>query len=135
MRTAPVIGALVLLVLAVAGCGGGSSKPYTAAATAPCLRDKGFTHVTTDSSKVGFIAGFAANGGLQARTAGNTLTIAFTGAATDVPGIEKAFRNAAPKRLRPHMRDITESQGNAVLVWTVTPSQDDLQAALGCLKS
>ena len=126
------------LAVAAAGCGGSSvQKPYTAQGTAPCLRDKGFTHVTTNAAKVGFIAGFAENGGLKAEAKdGNVLTIAF--AADDTEGVastEKAFTRFAPKKLRPHINDIMESQGNAVLVWTVTPTTAQLDDVKGCLGS
>jgi hypothetical protein len=33
------------------------------------------------------------------------------------------------------MGDIMESQGNAVLVWTVSPTQQELSDAEGCLAS
>ena len=128
--------AALLVVLVLAACGGGSSKPYTAAGTKACLVRKGFTAVTTSPAKIGFIAAFAANGGLQARSAaGNVLTIAFADGAGSTPGIEKQYRKAAPASLRPHMDDIMESQGNAVLVWTVSPSQQELSDAESCLHS
>jgi hypothetical protein len=128
--------AVLLLVLVLAACGSTSSKPYTAAATKACLVNQGFTGVTTNAGKVGFIAAFAANGGLQGRSkTGNVLTIAFTDSAGSVSGIEKAFRRNAPASLRPHMSDIMESQGNAVLVWTISPISDELSAAEGCLHS
>ena len=81
--------AVLLLVLVLAACGSTSSKPYTAAATKACLVNQGFTGVTTDAGKVGFIAAFAANGGLQGRSkTGNVLTIAFTDSVGSVSGIE-----------------------------------------------
>jgi hypothetical protein len=124
----------VLLVLVLAGCGGGSSKPYTAGGTKACLVQKGFTGVTTNPDKVGFIAAFAANGGLQAKSkSGNVLTIAFTDSADSVAGTEKAYRRNAPPSLRPHIGDIMEARGNAVLVWTVSPSSQELSDAEGCL--
>jgi hypothetical protein len=133
MRRFPPLAAL-LLVLVLAACGSGSGKPYTAAATKACLVQKGFTGVTTNADKVGFIAAFAANGGLQAKSkGGNVLTIAFTDGSGAVADTEKAFRRNAPASLRPHMSDIMESQGNAVLVWTVSPTSDELSAAEGCL--
>jgi hypothetical protein len=120
--------------MVLAACGGSSTKPYTSAGSKACFAQNGFTHVTTTADKIGFIAAFAANGGLQARSAtGNVLTIAFADDATSVPGIEKEYRRAAPARLRPHMGDIMESQRNAVLVWTVSPTQTELTAAEGCL--
>jgi dihydroxyacid dehydratase/phosphogluconate dehydratase len=126
--------ALLLLAVLLAGCGGGSTKPYTAQGTVPCLRDKGFSGVTNSAPKVGFIAGFAENGGLRAKTKdGNVLTIAFTGSSAEVPGTKRAFTRQAAPQYKHHMADIMESQRNAVLVWTVTPSQQQLDAVLGCL--
>jgi hypothetical protein len=129
--------AMVAVALAslAAGCGSGTPKPYTAAGTAPCLREKGFTKVTTNPAKIGLIAGFAENGGLQATADGNVLTIAFTSDASAVPGTESAFRKAAPPSYKGHMHDIMEAQENAVLVWTVTPAQQKLDDALSCLHS
>jgi len=132
------VAVLLLLVLGVvllaSACGSGSQKPFTAEGTAPCLRQKGFEDVTTAPSKVGFIAGFAPNGGLRAKTKdANVVTIAFTGSDADVAGTRKAFTREAAPQYKHHMQDIMESQGNAVLVWTVTPSQQQLDDALGCL--
>lgn len=92
--------------------------------------------MTTSKDKVGFIAAFSANGGLQARSpSGNVLTIAFTDSPSAVAGTEEAYRKAAPARLRPHMSDILDSQRNAVLVWTVSPGQQELSDAESCLHS
>ena len=135
MRRFSVLAALAV-VLVLAGCGGRSSTPYTAAGTKECLTKNGFTGVTSDVKKIGFIAAFQANGGIQARSPqGNVLTIAFTDSTDSVPGIEKAYRKAAPARLRPHMSDIMEAQRNAVLVWTVSPSPSELTTAENCLAS
>jgi hypothetical protein len=135
-RHAAVLILVSVLAFAAAGCGAGKSKPYTAAGTAPCLRTKGFTKVTTNPAKIGLIAGFAENGGLQATGSdGNVLTIAFTSDETAVPGTESAFSKAAPPRYKGHMQDVMQSQGNAVLVWTVTPKQQKLADALACLHS
>lgn len=122
------------LALVAAGCGARSSKPFTAAGSAACFTKKGFTKVTTDPLKVGFIAGFAENGGLRATAAdGNVLTIAFAADDTSASETETAFRRHAPASLRPHMNDIMEAQRNAVLVWTTSPSAQQLADAEGCL--
>ncbi len=127
--------ATALLAVVAAGCGARSNKPFTAKGTAACMAKKGFTHVMTDPLKVGFIAGFAENGGLRATTAdGNVLTIAFT--ADDTAGVastKQAFRSHAPAKLRPRMNDIMESERNAVLVWTVSPTPTQLADAKSCL--
>jgi hypothetical protein len=128
--------AVLFLALLAAGCGVRSSKPYTANATAPCLKHKGFTAVTTNPTKVGFIAGFAANGGLKATSpTGNVLTIAFTADPTSVEGTEKAFRRYATPFYKRHMQDIMESQRNAVLVWGIAPKSSELTTAQACLAS
>ena len=136
-RRLPLILAAAALAVVAAGCGARSSKPYTAGGTVACMAKKGFTKVTANPVKVGFIAGFAENGGLKATApGGNVLTIAF--AANDTTGVEstkQAFRAHAPAKLRPHINDIMESQGNAVLVWTVTPAPAELADAEGCLHS
>jgi hypothetical protein len=129
-----------VLVVVAAGCGGsgGTSKPFTAQGTAPCLKTKGFSKVTTNPVKVGFIAGFADYGGVRgtAKNPSNVLTIAFAADdAAAVTSTKAAFTQHAPKKLRPHINDIMESEGNAVLVWTVTPTQAQLDDVKGCLHS
>jgi len=126
---------LVLAVLA-AGCGARSSTPFTAKGTVACLKKKQFTHVSTSPAKVGFIAGFAANGGIIATSpASNVVTIAFTDSADSVSSTENAFKLHAPKALRPHIGDVMRVQRNAVIVWTTTPSGDDESTVEGCLAS
>jgi hypothetical protein len=131
-RVVPALVVLAALAFLAAGCGG--SHAYTAQGTVKCLSDKGFTNVTTDPAKVGFIAAFADNGGLRATAPnGNVVTIAFAGDTSGVAGTETAFRDHASPFYKRHMSDIMESQRNAVLVWTTAPSQAQLAAALGCL--
>lgn len=133
-RAAPVL-AIAAVAVTAAGCGARSNKPYTAKGTAPCLAKKSFTQVTTNPLKVGFIAGFAENGGLKATAGdGNVLTIAFAGDETaGVASTKMAFRRHAPPALRPRIDDIMESERNAVLVWTVSPTTQELADVKGCL--
>jgi hypothetical protein len=135
IRRAFLVLALALLAGVVAGCGARSNKPFTAEGTAACMTKKGFTQVTINPVKVGFIAGFAEHGGLRALASdGNLLTIAFT--ADDTTGVqstEQAFRNHAPPKLRPRMNDIMESERNAVLVWTTSPTVAQLADVKSCL--
>jgi hypothetical protein len=129
------LGLALVVALVAAGCGVRNSRPFTAKASAPCFRSQGFSGVTTSPSRVGFIAGFADFGGLRARSAtGNLLTIAFTASPDSVASTEEAFKSHAPKSLRPHISDIMSSNRNAVLVWTVTPTGDEADAATRCLK-
>ena len=113
-----------------------NSKPFTAKATAGCLRSHGFRAVSTDPGSVGFVAGFSAHGGLVATSpSGNRLTVAFDADPSDTASTEQAFRQHAPKSLRPHLQDIMSSSRNAVLVWTITPKSDDVDAVNRCLRS
>jgi hypothetical protein len=129
------LGIALAVALLAAGCGARTSKPFTAAGTAPCLKTQGFTGVTTDSSKLPFIAAFADKGGISAISPlRNRLTIAFTADADSTGSTEQNFRARAPKGLRPHMSDIMQTNRNAVLVWTTTPDPADLDAASRCLK-
>ena len=132
---ARTFGIALAVALLAAGCGVRTTKPFTAQGSVGCLRSHGFTGVTTNPVKVGFIAGFAENGGIKARSSlGNVLTIAFTADADSTASTQQAFRSHAPKRLRPHISDIMMTNRNAVLVWTTTPDPAELDAATRCLK-
>jgi hypothetical protein len=124
---------LPLVALAVlAGCGADVASPYSAKATKPCLVKAGYP-VSTRAADVGVIAGAAARGGLRARVPGNTLTIAFGADGHDALGIARSYRRFAPKRLKKRLQDILERQRNAILVWTVAPTQRQLQTVEKCL--
>jgi hypothetical protein len=133
-RRTSVLVTLALLVLVAAGCGARNGKPFTAKGSAACFKTKGFTQVTTDPLKLGFIAAFADNGGLRATASdGNVLTVAFTADESSVASTEQAYRSHAPAKLRPRMNDIMEAERNAVLVWTVSPTAKQLADAKSCL--
>jgi len=89
------------------------------------------------SAKVGFIAGFAENGGIFAVAPGrkNTVTIAFAADTKGAGPTEKAFRAHASAFYKRHISDIMQSKRNAVLVWTTAPTQDQINTAIACLAS
>jgi hypothetical protein len=125
---------IAVAALVVAGCGVRNSKPFTAKGTAPCLKDHGFTDVTRDPSKIGFVAAFAQNGGVKGTSpTGNTVTIAFAADPDSVGSTQEAFRTHAPRAVRPHLSDIMDTNRNAVLVWTTTPKGDELDTVTRCL--
>jgi hypothetical protein len=132
MRRVLFCGAVAVLV---AGCGADVATPYTAKATAPCLKKAGFA-VSTRDADVGVIAAAAQRGGLRAvKRRENTLTIAFGLDAHNALDLARAYRRLAPARVRKHLRDILSRQRNAILVWTVAPTERDLQAVQKCLSS
>jgi hypothetical protein len=124
---------LITTALLLAGCSSGEPSAFKAAPTARCLAGKGYG-VTTDVAKVGVVAANAPNGGLLAKKPGNALTIAFGQNSDDAIKIAAALKRFAPKRLRPHIGDVLRTQKNAVLLWTVTPQQEELNKVFACLK-
>lgn len=124
---------VLVFALFVAGCTSGEPSVFKADPTAKCLRGKGYS-VTTEDTKVGVIAANAPNGGLRANEPGNALTIAFGQDSDDAIQIAAAFKRFAPKKLRPHITDVMRTQKNAVLLWTVTPPQVELNKVYACLK-
>jgi len=125
--------ALLLVAVLAAGC---NSEPanYKAEPTGKCLRDKLHYLVITDPALLGVVEGSAARGGLLVHHPGNAIRIAFGLNADDVPGIEAGFRRFAPLKLRPHIDDVMRNNKNVVFLWTVSPSQEEINAVFGCLK-
>jgi hypothetical protein len=119
--------------LFLAGCSSGEPSTFKAGPSAKCLNGEGYS-VTTDDAKVGILAANAPNGGLRANEPGNALTIAFGQNSDDAIQIAAAFKRFAPKKLKPHIDDVMRTQKNAVLLWTVTPPQDELNKVFACLK-
>jgi hypothetical protein len=131
MRLALIISIAAGLLLA--GCSSGEPSTFKSGPTARCLAGNGY-RVTTDDAKVGVVAANAPNGGLLAREPGNALTIAFAQDSDDAIKTAAAVKRFAPKKLRPHITDVMRTQKNAVLLWTVTPPQDELNKVFACLK-
>lgn len=112
------------MVLAVAsfGCGGGSSKVYSLDASRNCLAGIGETSTSLDS-----IAESASAGATRVVVNGKEAMVMFgadTGEATDlaqqyegVPGGGKVDR-----------------QGNAVVAWTDSPTDDEAGSVRDCLQ-
>jgi hypothetical protein len=121
------------LLFLLAACGGAEPAAYKAPQSAKCLSKLGY-RVTTRDRGVGVVAAAAPNGGLRAFEPGNTVTIAFGANSDDALQIEGAFRRFAPKTLRPNIDDVMRVQKNAVLLWTVTPPEDEMTKVFGCLK-
>ena len=124
---------LIALASLLAACSSGEPSTYKARPSAQCLQKLGY-RVTTVDRDVGVVAAAAPNGGLRAFEPGNTVTIAFGANQDDALQIEGAFRRFAPKKLKPNIDDVMRVQKNAVLLWTVTPPEDEMNKVFGCLK-
>ena len=127
----PVLLVIVFALLA-AGC---ETEPavYKAQPTAKCLRKHGY-RVTTDRAKLGIVEAHTANGGLLAYRPGNAIRIAFGESSDEAEGIKNGFRRFAPPKLKPHIDDVIRIQKNAVMLWTVTPPQEQINEVFACLK-
>ncbi len=124
---------MIMVGLFLSGCSSGEPSTFKAGPTASCLKGKGY-RVTTDDAQVGVVAANAPNGGLLAKEPGNALTIAFAQDSDDAIKTAAAIKRFAPKKLRPQITDVMRTQKNAVLLWTVTPPQDELNKVFACLK-
>jgi hypothetical protein len=123
---------LALLAVLAAGC---NTEPsvYKAKPTATCLRKDAY-RVTTDPARLGVVERNAFNGGLLAFHPGNAIRMAFGENSDEAPGIAQGYKRFAPKKLKPHIDDVLRIQKNAVLLWTVTPPQEEMDAVFACLK-
>ena len=125
--------ALLLAAACVAGCGNPVHSHYSVKETAPCLEKLGYT-VDRDASDHGPVEASASEGALLATEQGNAVVITFSANAREATNIRRAYRRFAPKKIRPHITDVMNSQKNAVLRWTITPPRDELDRVLGCLR-
>jgi hypothetical protein len=130
MRLVPLL--LIGIALLAAGC---NSEPsvYKADPTAKCLRKDGY-RVVTERAQLGVVEATAENRGLIAYHPGNAVRIAFGASEDDAIGLQNGYRRFVKKKVRPHILDIMRTQKNAVLLWTVTPPQDEMDKVYGCLK-
>jgi hypothetical protein len=127
------LAALLLVGGLAVGCTSGEPSAFTAKPTAKCLRGQNYK-VTTDDAKVGVVAANAPHGGLLAKEPGNALTIAFAQDGDDAIMVSGAFKRFASSPLKQHIDDVMRIQKNAVLLWTVTPPQNEMNKVFGCLK-
>ena len=125
---------LLAVAILAAGCSSGEPSAFTAEPTAKCLKKHGYHDVTTDDAKIGVVAANAAHGGLRAYEPGNALTIAFAQNSDDALQTREGFKRFAPKKLKKHLDDVLRIQKNAVMLWTVTPPQEEMNTVFGCLK-
>ena len=121
--------ATVVLTCGVA-CGGGGTKIYTKAATSACLQKHGVPVHAAPASD--FVANSATGGALGASLKGNRVTLSFGQTVADADNIDQAYR-----RFHAHnvgVNDVLRVQQNAVMLWHVHPTDNDISAITGCLK-
>jgi hypothetical protein len=131
MRRFIPVSVLALALIATA-C---ESEPsaYKAEPTANCLRDNGY-RVVTNPRLLGVVEKNAEHGGLIAYEPGNAVRMAFAENSDDALAVQRGYRRFVKKYVRRHIADVMRTQKNAVLLWTITPPQDELNKVYGCLK-
>jgi hypothetical protein len=126
-RVAPL--SLVLIVLAVAGCGGSKSS-YSLEDTKACLEARG----AQIGGKLDFVASTATGGAFVASFGQNSVKVVFGETNGDAEQIELAYDHFALPNVKPGLPDVLRRQGNAVMLWREHPQDSDLALVTGCLK-
>ena len=121
------IAAIVALCIVAAGCGSGSST-YTAAKSAACLTKSDFKI----SHNVDFVASTATGGSLKTYFPDNDVTVVFGESQGDAANLDQAYRRFRAKNVG--IDDVLFTQGNAVMLWHLHPSDTDRAALAACLK-
>ena len=132
MRRATAVILLLAAAITAAGCGNPTLRPYgDVRGTAKCLEGQGY-RVRTQFPDL--VASTASRGALRASKNYNLLTVAFGEDAREAASLRRAYARYMSKRRARHIRDITEIERNALLLWTTTPSSRQLDAVVGCLR-
>jgi hypothetical protein len=119
---------VLVAVLGVAGCGGGT-KTYSAAKTRTCLVKSG--RVVTNPPPSDLVASAAEGGSFAVHFGTNTAIVSF---GTDRDGAERIVR--AYQRFRGKnigLLDVLHAEGNAVILWAIHPVDDHVKAIEDCL--
>jgi hypothetical protein len=119
---------MCLCVVAVAGCGSGGSSAYTAEKSAACLTKDGFKI----SHNVDFVASTATGGSFKTFFPDNDVTVVFGANDGDSANLDQAYRRFHAQNVG--IDDVLFTQGNAVMLWHLHPSDADRATLTGCLK-
>jgi hypothetical protein len=117
--------------LLAAGCNP-ALKPYDdVSGTGRCLKAAGYR---VQAHFNDFVASTATRGALRATKNYNVLTVSFGKNAHEARSLRRAYRRFMPKRRARHIMEITEIEKNVLLLWTTTPTREELDAVVACLK-
>src|ERR671934_1367421 len=107
-----------------------SAKPYDdVSGTGRCLKAAGYR---VQAHFNDFVANTATRGALRAKKNYNVLTISFGKNAHEARSLRRAYHRFMPKRRARHIMDISEIEKNALLLWTTTPTPEQLDVVVGC---
>jgi len=117
--------ALSALVL-VAGCGGGGSASYAVGPTQTCLRNHS-VQVSRASRDLRYFWQSAPQGALNAKVAGNPVTIDFEQTKADADTTKSAYEAGVSGTT------VLEKHGNAVVIWGHAPTSAQRSTVKDCL--
>ena len=118
-------------IAVASGCGGASQpETYELAPTRTCLEEAD----VRVSTRVDFVASTALGGALNAKLRGNEVTLAFGDSPDAAERTERAYRRFAPDRLKPKIDDVLRRERNVVLLWAVSPTEDQTRTVIDCLR-
>ena len=121
----------VAIVVLAAGCGGSKSAVYTAAKTQACVATGG----GTIGGDLDFVAQTALGGAFIAHLPDdNFVTVAFGEADADAAQLQLAYQQFAFPNVKRNISDVLLRYNNAITLWHLHPSNNDLDVITRCLK-
>ena len=119
---------LVLLSLAVAGCGGGT-KTYSAAKTRACLVQHG--RVVTAVPASDLVASAAEGGSFAVHFGTNMAVVSFGNDRDGAERVVRAYERFRGKNIG--LLDVLHANQNAVILWAIHPLDQHVRAIEDCL--
>ena len=127
------IALIVAITTATAACGGsGHAALYASGPSKACLVDK-HVRVGNVTSATDFIASTAPGGSFRATLPQNSVTVSFGETLDEANNIDQAYRGASAPNVG--IDDVLHQKLNAVMLWHLHPSANDIATITGCLKS
>lgn len=119
------------VVLVVAGCGGRTTSSYRAPTTQACLVKR---HLVV-GGRLDFVASSSPAGAFVVHLSDkNFVTVTFGTTNADAVRLQLAYSQFAFPNVKQMLPTVLRRYNNAILLWHVNPSPQDLSAVVNCLK-
>lgn len=128
-RPSVFVGVVASLVV-LTGCGGDELGLYELGPTRSCLREANLNPTQKD---LDFVASTALGGALRVRFPDNLLSLTFGRSLNEAERLERAYRRFAPRRFP--IQDVLRRENNVVMLWGVSPTIDELDTVIRCLRA
>jgi hypothetical protein len=127
LRLAP----LAALVMLLAACGPPGPKTYNEAKTRACFKTAGYRVTTPPAAD--FVASTALGGSFLVRLHNNFVTVSFGKDFANAQNLDDVYQSVHAKNVG--IDDVLRMDGNAVMLWHAHPTDNQLGAVQGCLKT